>query len=292
MKRSFIFSSLFVLAMCIALAVQSLAASVPEDADAIDVEVIWDGEVMESEDAVYMMDGRTFIPIRWIEHRTDAAIEWNLEEMQLRVHAPAGDIVTFYIGTNKLYWQGKHYFMDVESFIANGRIYVPTRYIAGIVSLDIEWNDENKQQLLIASSEENELKILASEEPPAQETAATYSEEDLMLLAKIIDAEAGSEPFEGQIAVGSVILNRVDSAVFPDTIRDVIYQPNQFGPARTGKLDQIEPREDALRAAEMVLKGEERLEGALYFYNPKRDSQTFFKRLTKVKDIGNHRFMK
>lgn len=290
MRKSIITYGLSFLLVSIIFALNSPVWA--KDGEISEIEVVWDGEVIDTGTSALKKEGRAFLPVRWIENYTDAELEWREDTEQLRVKTVAGDIVTFYIGTAKLYWKGQNYYMDVDSFIHNDRIYLPVRYIAGIVNLDVEWNNDEQQLHISTNEEESEVVITASTEPPVKEEEPEISEEDLMLLAKIIDAESGWEPYEGQVAVGSVIINRVNHESFPNTLRDVIYAPGQFGPVRTGKIDQIEPDEDALRAAEQVLKGEELLEDALYFYNPKRDSGRFFQTLTKVKDIGNHRFMK
>lgn len=115
---------------------------------------------------------------------------------------------------------------------------------------------------------------------------------DFELLAKIIQAEAGWESYEGQIAVGSVIMNRVNSERFPDSIYDVIYARGQFGPVRNGALDRAVPNESVLKATQAVLDGENNVEGALYFHNPKVSWDSFWAGLEVVDQIGNHRFVK
>ena len=116
--------------------------------------------------------------------------------------------------------------------------------------------------------------------------------EEYMLLAKIIQVEAGYESYEAQLAVGSVIMNRVSNSRFPDSIRGVIYSPGQFPPATNGLLDKSVPGANALLAAQAVLTGENNVQGALYFYNPRVTSGSFWKSLTFVAEIDNHRFVK
>ncbi len=116
-----------------------------------------------------------------------------------------------------------------------------------------------------------------------------YSEEDLILLARLIYAEARGESLEGQIAVGAVVLNRVASPLFPGTIRDVIYQPNQFIPVNNGL--SLSYTATNLEAARRALRGEDPSLGAIFFYNP-RTSQAldFWRTRTVIKRIGNHNF--
>ncbi|NLM37136.1 MAG: hypothetical protein GX202_03300 [Firmicutes bacterium] len=120
-------------------------------------------------------------------------------------------------------------------------------------------------------------------------------DEDLYLLAKLIRAEAEGEPYAGQVAVGAVVMNRVKSPKFPNTIYDVIYQPGQF--SCLPKLATIEPNAESLRAARAALAGEDPSRGALFYYNPKlasAEGKRFFRtaNLTRTVVIGNHHFFK
>lgn len=89
------------------------------------------------------------------------------------------------------------------------------------------------------------------------------------LLASIIFCEAGNQSFEGQVAVGAVIMNRIASGAYPNTIEGVIYQPGQFGPAGSGWLDRIRSTgsysSSAMQAAEAALAGQNPIGGCLYF---------------------------
>ncbi len=92
----------------------------------------------------------------------------------------------------------------------------------------------------------------------------------VLLLAALIQCEAGSEPYEGQVAVGAVVMNRVKSSTFPDTVSDVIYQPGQFTPVGTGKVDRVynsgKIYESCIRAAEESLSGVSNVGECLYFH--------------------------
>lgn len=99
--------------------------------------------------------------------------------------------------------------------------------------------------------------------------AAAVAESEKELLAALIYCEAGGEPYEGQIAVGAVVLNRVASGTFPNSITDVIYDSGQFGPAITGKLDRVlasgKTTESCRQAATDALAGVNPVGDALYF---------------------------
>ncbi|WP_066635842.1 cell wall hydrolase [Desulfolucanica intricata] len=120
-----------------------------------------------------------------------------------------------------------------------------------------------------------------------------FSREDLMLLAKIIYAEARGESLAGKIAVGAVILNRLDSPYFPHTIREIIWQKNdqvyQFSPVADGSIN-LEPDEQAIQAAKYALMGQDPTNGALFFYNPQKTNDQWIRTLPVLTRIGNHIF--
>ena len=101
----------------------------------------------------------------------------------------------------------------------------------------------------------------------AEKAAALQAEKELM--ASLIFCEAGNQPYEGQVAVGAVVLNRVKSSVYPNSVSEVIYQSGQFSPAMSGWLDRVRANagysESALQAAEDALNGSNPVGDCLYF---------------------------
>ena len=112
---------------------------------------------------------------------------------------------------------------------------------------------------------------------------------DLYLLAKCIYAEARGEPYIGQVAIGAVILNRVASSKFPNTISGVIYQPYAFTAVSDGQIN-LEPNQTAYNAARDALNGWDPSYGALYYYNPKTATSSWIWSRTVLVTIGNHKF--
>ena len=105
-------------------------------------------------------------------------------------------------------------------------------------------------------------------EAPQTEPSIDVSADDLNLLAAIIYCEAGNQSREGKVAVGAVVMNRVASSLFPNTIYDVIYQSGQFTPASSGALANALANgvpDDCVEAAQAALNGENPVGGALYF---------------------------
>ena len=118
---------------------------------------------------------------------------------------------------------------------------------------------------------------------------SNYTSSDLYLLAKCIYAEARGESYTGQVAVGAVILNRVKSSAFPNTVAGVIYQKDAFTAVTDGQIN-LEPDNTAKNAAQDALNGWDPTYGCIYYYNPAvATSSWIFSRKT-VTTIGKHVF--
>lgn len=132
----------------------------------------------------------------------------------------------------------------------------------------------------------------------AEKDQATWtyevSAEERLLLEKIVMAEAEGEPYEGKVAVANVVLNRLRSANFPNTITDVIYQKHQFSPVANGRLKRVTPNEETIRSVEAALRGHKEVADDTYFFLSLKLAQdlTVHHSRTFVKQIGNHSFYK
>ena len=120
-------------------------------------------------------------------------------------------------------------------------------------------------------------------------SSSSYSDNDLYMLAKAIYAEARGESYTGQVAVGAVILNRVKSSQFPNTITGVIYQPYAFTAVADGQIN-LEPNQTAKNAARDAMNGWDPSYGALYYYNPKTATSSWIFSRTTIVTIGRHVF--
>lgn len=119
--------------------------------------------------------------------------------------------------------------------------------------------------------------------------SSTFTESEISLLARIISAESRGEPYEGQVAVGAVILNRIDHPSFPNTISGVIFQPLAFSCVNDGQIN--EPVSDtALKAAQDAINGWDPSGGAIYYYNPAKSTSKWIFSRTIVCSIGKHKF--
>ena len=115
---------------------------------------------------------------------------------------------------------------------------------------------------------------------------------DLYLLARMITAEARGEPYSGQVAVGAVILNRVASPSFPNTIAGVIYQKGAFSALDDGQFASVTITDSCRRAAQDALNGSDPTGGALYYYNPAKTTNKWIYSRPTVCTIGKHVFAK
>ena len=120
-------------------------------------------------------------------------------------------------------------------------------------------------------------------------TSNSISNNDLALLAKAVYAEARGESYMGQVAVAAVILNRVKSSKFPNTISGVIYQPYAFTCVNDGQIN-LTPNQTAYKAAQDALNGWDPTYGAIYYYNPKTATSSWIRTRTTTITIGKHVF--
>lgn len=118
-----------------------------------------------------------------------------------------------------------------------------------------------------------------------------YSSSDLQLLARAVYGEARGEPYTGQVAVAAVILNRVKSSSFPNTVSGVIYQKGAFTAVSDGQIN-LSPNASAYQAAQAALNGWDPTNGCLYYYNPATATSKWIWSLTVYLKIGKHNFCK
>ncbi|CAM3513933.1 spore cortex-lytic enzyme [Marinicrinis lubricantis] len=122
-------------------------------------------------------------------------------------------------------------------------------------------------------------------------TAYSISSNDMKLLARAVYSEARGEPYEGQVAVAAVILNRVASELFPNTISGVIFQPGAFTAVADGQF-WLEPNDSAYAAAKDALNGWDPTYNALYYFNPDTATSAWIWSRPQIKKIGKHIFTK
>lgn len=120
-------------------------------------------------------------------------------------------------------------------------------------------------------------------------SAASYQESETQILARLVNGEARGEPYVGKVAVAAVVLNRVRSPLFPNTITGVIYQAGAFDAVSDGQIN-LTPSEDCVRAARDALNGWDPSGGCLYYYNPATSTSRWIWTRTVMLSIGQHNF--
>ena len=186
---------------------------------------------------------------------SEVATEPSDQEETLDDTQSAGDV-----GTD---WCVSKEVIDVQSgMIENVKIAAVEAKIAYEAKLEEERRAAEEAERIAREKAEAEAAAAQAEAEAAQQA-------EKELLASLIFCEAGTQPYEGQVAVGAVVMNRIKSSSYPDTMEEVIYQSGQFSPAMSGWLDRVRANqgytEAAMQAAEDALAGSNPIGDCLYF---------------------------
>ncbi len=178
---------------------------------------------------------------------------------------------------------GRCFYTETSCRILEGKLYVPIRPLAYIFNTDVTWHDDARSVSLYDHG------------GVCQSADEVYWDGAVLWLSRIIYAESRGEPLLGKIAVGNVIMNRVSSPLYPNTIYSVIFDRKygtQFTPVATGTIYN-NPTNDCIRAAKMVLEGTSLSSEILFFMNPRISTSSWIaKNREYVFSIGNHDFYK
>lgn len=153
---------------------------------------------------------------------------------------------------------------------------------------------EAKEQARLLAEQEEKKRL--AEEEKKKANVVSVSEDDYQVLLKIVQAEAGICDEKGKILVANVILNRVKSSEFPDSVRSVVYEPSQFSPVSNGSINSVKVSSETRECVDRALSGEDYSNGALYFMY-RRGSKSgavswFDSHLTYLFRHENHEFFK
>ncbi|MGL5693266.1 MAG: cell wall hydrolase [Peptostreptococcaceae bacterium] len=139
--------------------------------------------------------------------------------------------------------------------------------------------------------EDKSIPAVKTNSKEQRKAVINLSSEEILLLSKLVTSEARGESYEGQIAVAAVVINRVKDTRFPNSIEDVIYQKNAFSVVKDGSIN-MNPTDEAYRAAQAALYGEDPTSQAVYFWNPDIATCKWIRTLSPHMRIGNHVFAK
>lgn len=238
-----------------------------------------DGRAIETDAAPRVVNGSTYVSLRSVTEalRADASVSW---EGMAVVRAPGLD-VRAQPGSTYIEANGRALYVRDAVRVDGGRTMVPVRVLADAMDASVQW-DPSTGDIAISSG--------SGAIAPATDH---YNADDLYWLSRIISAESRGEPFDGKVAVGNVVLNRVNSGEFPNSVYGVIFDARwggQFEPVRNGTIYQ-EPTAESVLAAKLCLEGADVAGGSLYFLAPAIASNTWImQNRPYVKTIGNHWF--
>jgi N-acetylmuramoyl-L-alanine amidase len=224
--------------------------------------------------AAPVYEGTTFVSLRALAEALCPGAEVSWEEDRAVVRY--GDMtLSAQPGDTALLYNNERMELGVPIRFEDWRTLVPLRPLCALLGVEVTWDASTGAVALTRSQE------------------TTYSQEDLYWLSRIISAESQGESWEGKIAVGNVVLNRVASADFPNTIYDVIFDDRwggQFAPVRNGTIYD-EPTEESVQAAIACLAGANTVGDSLYFLAPDLTSDHWtMDNRTYVTTIGAHWF--
>ena len=233
---------------------------------------------------VFNLGGITYVPMfafaDWLGMFTysynEKTATAKVEGENLEIIAHEGDL--YIIANDRYFYTGR------EVMVVGGEMYVPILPMTKALNSKVVWRDDVKA--FYVSNGDTRLLKNASQ---------VYRDDEVYWLARIISAEARGESMEGKIAVGNVVLNRVRSSSYPNTIYGVIFDKKygvQFSPVSNGTIYQT-PTADSIIAAKMCLEGYSLSSDILYFVNPQKAPNSWIaQNRTYTFTIGNHAFFK
>lgn len=187
--------------------------------------------------------------------------------------------LTAFVGAYCIVANDRYLYAEDGVILLNGSVAAPIRVMAKVFNLAVDY--DSAEQAVLLNHQEGVGAYLAP-------GGYFYDSDTLYWLSRIINAESGNQPLEGQLAVGNVVMNRLMNPRFPDTIYDVLFQKNQFTPARSGSINR-DPNEASIIAAKLVMDGAQVVPTALFFNQVGLPCYASRNR-TYVTTIGSHAF--
>ena len=235
-----------------------------------------------------IMDSTTYVPFRAFVGEMDnsTVVSWNASS-RTATAVSDGSTVKATVGKQYIVKNGASIYSSAKNRLIVGTLYVPIRPMATAYGYTVSWDGSTRTASLMRSGG------FGSGNTGGSNGTDAYSSADLYWMSRIIEAEAGGESYTGKLAVGTVVMNRVASKDFPNTVYGVIFDRKygvQFTPTANGRI-YCTPSTDSVRAAKEVLSGYRVNRTMQYFVNPALASDRWFRQnLTYVTTIGCHAF--
>ena len=260
------------------IAFEGKSYSFPPSAAAVNVTL--DGKRILEDEAV-IINSVTYVPVRRFSEIVGAdSVSWNASTRTATVKK-SGTSITIQEGAYYISAKDRCFYTVERILNIGGSLFVPIRPICKAFCIDVGWDAATRTAQLKSTG-----KTLVS-------GADFYKSGDLYWLSRIISAEASGEPLKGKIAVGDVVLNRVDSKSYPNTIYGVIFDRKngtQFSPVAMGTIYR-KPSAESVVAAKMCLEGYSLSDSILFFMNPKIATNNWISNNRPFAfTIGNHDF--
>lgn len=232
----------------------------------------------------FLYKGTTLVPIRFVSEALGAdSVSWD-SATDSAVICHGNTTIILPKDQNIGYVNGKAVPVGSSIKLVGNRLFVPVRFVSETLDCQVDW---------IYNTYTVSIQKPGITVPETLVGTRSYTDDEIYWLSKIIHAESQGEPMEGKIAVGNVILNRVNSRDYPNTVYGVIFDKMhgvQFSPVLDGSIYQ-DPYGDSIIAAKRVLEGENVVGDCLFFFNPKTaQSQWILNNRTYYTTIRNHDF--
>ena len=235
------------------------------------------GQALDS----YIENGITYASVREFTEQYDGySVGWEARSKTATI--TGSDLeARVYQGRSYLVANGRVLVRDGINRNKESKLYAPVTELAKMLSADVVWNPSTRRVMVTGGGQ-----ALASAE-------SYYNSDDLYWLSRIISAESRGESFMGKCAVGNVVLSRRTSSQFPNTVKDVIFDTKfgvQFSPISDGSIYN-DPTAESVMAAKAVLDGFKKVDGTLYFLNPRTATNSWIINNRRFcMRIGNHDF--
>jgi len=239
-----------------------------------------DGEPYRAESGVLLLNGVSYVSFRDFSLAIGPGeITWD-PASKTAAYQAGGRTLSVTQGDVVLRAGGRCFYLAGGAQIINGRLMVPVRELSKALGATVSWNGQTSH-----------IAIQRGDPPASGEDF--YNAEDLKWLSRIIYAESQGQPFTGQVAVGNVILNRVKSSDYPNTIYGVIFDNTygvQFTPVASGAI-YAAPDQTSVEAAKICLEGYTVTARSIYFLNPRKAQNLWVPQNRPfVMRIGEHDF--
>ncbi len=223
------------------------------------VDISVNNHIIETDSEPFIKNSLTFVPVRFVSESLGFSVEWDGNRNAATIKKGSEKAV-YYVGEKSSVINGEENVMEEKAYNVNSRVFVPVRNVCEFLDASVNWNNE----LYIVD-------IISNHSFDSSSSKKPYTKDDIYWMSRIIESESGGEPFQGKIAVGNVVLNRVKSNDFPNSIYGVIFDKKygvQFEPTINGTI-YATPTYQSVAAAKKSLNGENNIGNCLYFLNPK-----------------------